>query len=176
MKKIINMAAIVMMTFPSMAQQKANIGMTINEVKKLYADVKTEHYENTITLTRSDILHGMPVEWGYRFENDKLNWIYFHKYIDELDKSHFDQCLDVTKNIIKDVTAMFGKPDTLVEGNTQFIYPYEKRHWGYDVLEARWNNANGMKIKVAFDFMGAKGEYHFIVNVNYFDKGYPYFD
>lgn len=176
MKKIISMAAMVMILVTSMAQQKATIGMTINEVKKLYADVKTQHYENTITLTRSDILHGMPIEWGYRFENEKLNWIYFHKYVDELDKTHFDQCLDVTKKIIKDVSDIHGKPDTLIEGNSQFINPYEKRHWGYEVLEARWNNANGMKIKVEFTFMGGKGEYHFIVSVNYFDKEYPYFE
>ena len=158
------------------AQSKANIGMSIKEVSKLYPKTNSSAYENTITLSMTDTLYGLPGEWGFRFENNKLNWIHFSKYIDDIEKPNFDKCLNVTEKLIQDYSKAFGKPDTTIIGDTTFVDPYKKHHWGYDVIEARWNNSNGMKIKVEFTFFGGKGEYHFIVTINYFDKEYPYFD
>lgn len=158
------------------AQSNARIGMSIEEVQKLYPKTQTSTYENTITLSFNDTLYGLPGEWGFRFENNKLNWIFFSKYIDEINKQNFAKCLKAAKKIIVDYTKTFGKPDSTIIGDTTFIDPYKKHHWGYDVIEARWNNYNGMKVKVEFKFFGGKGEYHFIVTINYFGKDYPYFD
>jgi hypothetical protein len=150
--------------------------MNIEKVKQLYPTAKSSTYENTITLSYNDTLYGLSGEWGCRFENDKLNWIHFDRYIDKIEKQNFDKCLIATNNIIKDYTKAFGKPDTTIIGDTTFVDPYQKHHWGYDVIEARWNNFNGMKIKVEFTFFGGKGDYQFIVIINYFDKDYQYFD
>ena len=160
----------------SVTQTKAIIGMKIEEVQKLYPQAQPSTYENTITLSFKDTLYNLPGEWGYRFKNNALEWIHFDKYIDEIEKLNFDKCLKTTEMLITDYTKSFGKPDTTIIGDTTFIDPYKKHHWGYDVIEARWNNYKGMKVKVEFTFMGGKGEYHFLVNINYFDKNYPYFD
>jgi len=162
--------------FPFKAQTKITIGMSPDSVKKIYPGMKESRYENSVTLSRKDNLYGLEDEWGYRFENGKLDWIYFDKYLDTLTEKNFKLYLTTTKKIIIDYTKAYGKPDTTITGNTKFIDPYKKHHWGYDVLEARWNNYRGMKIKVEFTFMGGKGEYHFLVKINYFDKEYPYFD
>jgi hypothetical protein len=158
------------------AQTKASIGMNMDEVKKLYPQTKSSTYENTITLSFNDTLYGLPGEWGYRFKNNQLEWIHFDKYFDEINKTNFDKCLTATKKVITDYTKAFGKPDTTIIGDTTFVDPYVKHHWGYDVIETRWNNYKGMKIKMEFTFLGGKGEYNFLVKINYFDKSYPYFD
>lgn len=169
---------LVLLLFPLIlsAQQKASIGMGLDEVKKLYPGMRQSQYENQITLIHPDTLYGLTSEWGYRFENNKLDWIYFSKYIDTLNETNFNKCLAATMHLIADYSMEFGAPDTLIPGTLHFRDPYTDHHWGYDVIEARWNDANGMKIKIEFTFMGGKGEYHLIVIVNYFDKNYPYFE
>ena len=160
----------------SFAQSKASIGMTTDEVKKIYPGMESNTYQQTITLSRTEDLYGIDGTWGYRFEGDKLNWIHFDKYIDKINDKNFEKCLTATKQIISDYTRLYGNPDTTITGNTKFIDPYKEKHWGYDVLEARWKHHNGMKIKVEFTFMGGKGQYNFLVKINYFDKSYPYYD
>ncbi|OFY83778.1 MAG: hypothetical protein A3F72_07310 [Bacteroidetes bacterium RIFCSPLOWO2_12_FULL_35_15] len=160
----------------SSAQQKAKIGMTVNEVMKLYPNIKSDTVGNEITLSRTENLYGLNDTWGYRFKEEKLDWIFFHKYIKETTSSNFNDCLKATQKLIEDYTNAYGKPDTTLIGNTSFIDPYVKKHWGYDVLEVRWQNYNDMKIKIEFTFMGGKGEYYFLVQIHYFDKNYPYFD
>jgi hypothetical protein len=158
------------------AQPGVTIGMTLDEVNKKYPGLKSGTYENTITLERPVNLYGLDDSWGYRFEGEKLTWIFFHKYIDELNDTNFKKCLSATRSIIKDFTQLYGKPDSTITGDTTFIDPYKKMHYGYDVMEVRWKDVNGMKIKVEFTFMGGKGEYHLLVTVNYFGKYYPYFE
>lgn len=158
------------------SQPDISIGMAIDEVKKNYPDMKETKYQGTITLERYENLHGLNGYWGYRFEHDKLNWFFFHKYIDKINEENFKKCFTSTKNIISDCIKQYGSPDTVITGDTTFTDPLVKRHWGYDVIEARWKNHRGMKIKVEFTFMGGKGEYHFLVNINYFDKNYLYYD
>lgn len=162
--------------FTIYSQSKVVIGMSTNEFNKIYPSLNNIRYENESTYTRADNIYGIENEWGYRFENDKLNWIYFMNYIDSLDENNFHKCLTAAQNVIKDYTQQYGKPDTVIIGDTTFVDPYVKIHWGYDVIEARWENYNNMKIKVEFTFMGGKGGYHFLFKINYFDKSYPYFD
>jgi hypothetical protein len=56
------------------------------------------------------------------------------------------------------------------------VDPLKKMHYGYDVLEARWKNYGGQKMKVEFTFFGSKGDYQFIVMITHFDKDYPYYE
>ncbi len=158
------------------AQSKVVIGMTLEDVNKLYPNLKSTTYENTITLERPENLYGLDDTWGYRFEGGKLTWIFFDKYIQEINDTNFRKCLSATKHLINDYTRFYGKPDTTIIGDTSFIDPYKKHHWGYNVIEARWKNYENMKIKVEFTFMGGKGQYSFLVKICFFDKDYPYYD
>lgn len=157
-------------------QSKVKIGMSLDDFTKIYTGLEQQRYENSLTLLRPENLFGLEEKWGYRFEKGKLDWIYFNKYQDEISEDNFDQCLAATREIISAYTLTYGKPDTLISGDTLFRDPYQKRHWGYDVIEARWKNVNGMKIKVEFTFFGGKGEYSLLVKINYFDKNHPYYD
>jgi len=150
--------------------------MTIDEVKKIYPNLKSTTYENTITLERPETLYGLEDKWGYRFEGGKLTWIFFDKYINEINDTNFHKCLSATRHLINDYTRFYGMPDTTIVGDTNFIDPYKKHHWGYGVMETRWKNYNNMKIKVEFNFMGGKGQYSFLVKICFFDKNYPYYD
>lgn len=158
----------------STAQTRLKLGMSLEEVLEIYPDLKSSKYENTKTLTKAETIHGLESEWGFRFEDKILNWIYFMKYIDDIDEANFNKCLNATNHIIEDFTKVYGNPDIVEKGNDKFVDPYEKRHWGYDVIKAKWLNYKGMKIIVQFDFFGGKGEYHFIVKVDYHDKDYAF--
>jgi hypothetical protein len=154
-----------------------DIGSDISEVRKqLPPGVKESAYKNTITLSAPADLQGLESYWNYRFTDNKLDWKHFHKYLSEVTRENFDRCLEATRKIIKAYTLEYGKPDTVMTGNTQFIDPFKEKHPGYPVLEARWNNIRGARISAGFIFMGGKGEYNFLVKVNYFSKDYPYFD
>lgn len=157
----------------AIAQTKVKIGMTLDEVKKILPNAKSEGDQNTITLSEPANLYGLKASWGYRFENEKLTWIFFMKYIDETDKNNFNKCLSATKKIIKDYAKHYGKPDSTVVGKTTFLETY---NLSYDVLKAYWKNYNGMKIKVDFNVMNGKSPKTFLVQINYHDKDYPYYE
>ena len=176
MKKIILLILALIVSVQQYAQQEVFIGMSIEQVKKIFPDAEESHYENTTTLTWKATFYGLEDNIGYRFEEGKLNWIFFHKYISEINEENFNKCLIAAQQIIADYSKTCGEPDTTIIGDTTFIDPYKKRHWGYDVIQARWKNYKNMKIKVEFTFFGGKGEYHFIVSINCFDKDYPYYD
>lgn len=158
------------------AQSKAIIGMTIDEVKKIYPDAT----ENKNILSRSENIYGLDIYgvggggWSYFFEKGKLTTIRFDKYIGEentkITSKSFEKCLSATNQLIKGYTEQYGNPDTTIIGNTKFVDPHKKRHWGYDVIEAQWKDYKGMKIKIRFDFFGDKGIYNLIVTINYFNK------
>lgn len=176
MKSILFIPVFLLSFITSIAQPKVSIGMTLEEVKKIYPNAKSDVYENTITLSIPVSFFGRDDSWGFRFEKNKLNWIFFHKYVDEISETNFTKSLYATRKIIEDFTISFGKPDSLVVGDTLFKDPYKTKHWGYDVIEAYWKNYKGMKCKIEFTFMGGKGEYHYLVSINIFDKNYPHYN
>ncbi len=175
MKKLLSILIFFSSTI-SFSQQKAKIGMSLHEAKKQYPYAKESKYQDEINLTVEDSLHGLVSAWGLNFKEDKLTWILFSKYIGELSDANFKKCLKATKEIIADYTKWYGEPDEEITGNQKYVDPYKKKHWGYDVLEARWKNVNGEKMKVEFAFMGGKGEYQLLVVVNHFHKDYPYYE
>lgn len=150
--------------------------MSVEQAKKLYPNAKESRYQEEISLTIEDTLHGLGSAWGLNFKEDKLTWMMFNKYIGELSDANFKKCLKATKEIIADYTKWYGEPDETITGNQKYVDPYKKKHWGYDVLEARWKNVNGEKMKVEFTFLGGKGEYQFLVVITHFHKDYPYYE
>ena len=158
------------------SQQKAKIGMSLEQAKKLYPKAKESKYQEEINLTHEDTIHGLVSAWGLNFKDDKLSWMMFNYYDGKLSETNFKKCLKATKEIIADYTKWYGEPDELITGNQKYVDPYKKKHWGYDVLEARWKNVNGEKMKVEFTFLGGKGEYQFLVVITHFHKDYPYYE
>ena len=103
--------------YSSYSQSKATIGMTEDQVQKIYPNMVSTIYENTKTLSRTENLYGIDGEWSYRFENEKLNWIHFDKYIDEINDTNFTKCLSATRKTIADFTKSYGNPDTTIIGD-----------------------------------------------------------
>ncbi len=158
------------------SQPKAKIGMSLEDARKLFPNAIESKYEKTITLVNADTIHGLADAWEYNFTDGKLKSMSFSKYIDVISEANFKKCLKATKEIIADYTLLYDAPDEETEGKQKFVDPYKEHHYGYDVLEARWKNASGQKIKIEFTFFGGKGEYHFIVVINHFEKDYQYYD
>ena len=144
--KILLLSIFNLLTFTTiLAQPKVSIGMTLEEVKKIYPNAKSDTYEKTITLSVPVSFFGLENSWGFRFENNKLNWIFFHNYNDEINEINFKKSLSAAKKIIDEFTVSFGKPDSMVVGDTLFKDPYKKVHWGYDVIEVYWKNHKGRR-------------------------------
>jgi hypothetical protein len=152
------------------------LGMDVKSFAKVFPELFPKGIGMSGQWHREQELYGISGSWSYTFENDKLTWMHFNRYIDEINEANFNKCLSATKQLIKDYSGSYGIPDTTMIGDTTFLDPIKKRHWGYDVIEARWKDYRGMKIKIEFTFMGGKGDYHFLVEINYFDKSYPYYE
>jgi hypothetical protein len=123
-------------------------------------------------------LHGVTGEWVYSFDKGKLGWYGFSKYwseAGEITPENFDKGLTAARALIAYYTTKLGKPQASSEKNTRFKDPAKIRHWGYEVIEARWVSPQG-KLKVSFDFHGGKGVYFLLLKVGVFRKDYPFFD
>jgi hypothetical protein len=153
-----------------------SLGMNVNDFAKVFPQL----FPNGIDLTgqwgRKEKIYGLDGGWAYDFESGKLNWMLYDNYIQEINAKNFDKSFSATKHLIADYAGIYGKPDSTIIGDTVFKDPAKQHHWSYDVIEAYWKNANDMKIKIEFTFMGGKGEYAFLVKITFFDKKYPYFD
>lgn len=142
-------------------------GMTVKEFKKIHPDLKLK--DGGGQWTREAEIYGLKGKWAYQFKDGKLEWFLFDYYLQDykkLNEKNFKKCLGSTKKIMSDLTKLYGKPAKIEEGTTRFRDPSKDRHWGYDVIEGRWNTGK-MKIKAKFKFFGGKGEYFFTVSVNY---------
>jgi hypothetical protein len=157
-----------------LAQPKAVIGTTLTEFEKEYPKMPRQIYEDEVTFSEKFRVSGFDVSWSYKFKKGRLEWIYLQKYIQMVNQKNFDRCLKLTKKIITDFTTYYGDADNMEEGDTTYVDPYVKRHWGYDVIRAVWKNYKGMKIKVRFTFKGGKGDYSFLVSVDFHDSSYPF--
>jgi hypothetical protein len=152
------------------------LGMDVKDFAKVFPTLFPNGVKISGQWGRDQQLYGLDGSWSYQFEDGKLTWIHFQKYKNEINETNFNMCLSATEKLIDDYTKLYDKPDTVIIGNKSFLDPIKNHHWGYDVMEARWKNTNGQKIKIEFTFMGGKGEYSFLVIINFFDKDYPYYD
>ena len=161
---------------PAEAVGRFYLGENVNDFAKVFPSL----FQNGVGLTgqwgRDEKLYGLDGGWAYNFDSGKLEWMLYDNYIHEITQANFDKCLSASKHLVKDYTAIYGQPDTTMIGDTTFKDPAEKRHWGYDVMEVRWKDYKGEKLKIEFTFMGGKGEYAFLVKIAFFEKNYPYYD
>src|SRR5258706_3437624 len=131
-----------------MGQSTIQLGISEAELKQIYPDVNSSSSDNVILLTRKEAMHGLKVDWHYRFEKQKLSRFGWSKYFQdqELTKGNFEKCLKVSQQLINDLTKKYGIPASLETGDTTFVDPYVKHHWGYEVIKAKWRNADGMNV------------------------------
>jgi hypothetical protein len=176
MKKIVSFLIFTSICLFCFSQAEAEIGISEAEFIQNFPDYKFEKYENTTVYLKPETIYGIEDCWLYRFENGPLSHVLFLHYDNKIDSENFNLNLSAAKHLIQDFTELYGAPDSLMIGDTIFVDPYIQQHWGYDVIEARWNGINGMKIKVGFNFFGGKAEYSFIFTVSYHSEDYPYFD
>jgi len=156
----------------NMVNNNITIGMFINEFKQIYPIIESTKYQNTESFTRKETIYGIEGKWYYEFKNSKLTWFKFDKYINEINQENFNKCLKVIQEITAGFIKKHGKPIS-TSGNSKFRDPYKDHHWGYEVLKTVWKTDN-MKIKVEFYFMGARGEYNFIVKIDFHNESYEY--
>lgn len=165
-----------LLSFAASSQPKAKIGMSIDEVKALYPNANSVFNESNSVITQKETIYGLENEWGFRFRDEKVDWIYFHHYENDFNEENFAVFFNAAKKTIADYESIFGQADQIEIGDTVFKDPYIERHWGYDVITAKWTNAQEMKIKVQFHFAGGKAHYYLLFKIHFFDKEYPYFE
>lgn len=154
------------------AQNRLAIGMTMEECTRIYPGLESNVHEKSTQVKRPETLHGLEGHWTYNFEDTRLKWMQWSRYNDQVSDSNFAQCLSAARHLIDDYTLEYGKPNVFVTGDTTFAL----KATGYDVIQARWNDAKGMKINIYFKFLGGKTPYTFLVAVKQFDKSYPYWE
>ena len=177
MKKLLLLFSMFIFSASLFSQEKNRIyiRMDMYLFKMAYPKVIPANASTTGQWARADSLYGLPGSWSYTFTDGKLEWCLWDIYIDSLTNNNFRKCLAATKALIKKYTADYGKPLEYNVTDTTFRDPYVERHCGYDVMNAKWMT-DKIKFKIDFDFMGGKGEYHFLVKMGFFDKDYPYWD
>jgi TPP-dependent trihydroxycyclohexane-1,2-dione (THcHDO) dehydratase len=158
----------------NMKNKLVYIGMSIDDFKNIYPEVVPEDYSSTQAFERQETIAGIDGKWYYDFKDSKLTWFQFDRYFNEINQANFDKCLKETRQIIADYKEKYGEPIKYEEEETKFKDPYKERHWGYDVTKAVWQT-DKMKILVEFHFMGGKGEYNFIIKIDFQDRNYEYF-
>jgi len=158
------------------AQMKKAIylGISLDDFRKIYPEIVPAETADYLTLKREDNIYGLSGKWVYSFKKNKLDWYKFEVYINEINQDNFNKCLIATQKIIEDYRSIYGEPIKYKEGKTEFIDPFKQMHHGYKVLSAVWKSG-GEAFEVQFKFYGSKGEYYFIVSIDFQDAEFAYF-
>jgi hypothetical protein len=160
--------------FPSQAFAEKNPmktgifpGMTITEFKKIYPKVAPD--TDTRQCQMKEKIHDLDGKWTFDFKDGKLDWITYDYYVQEvenLNEENFNKCLKGAQAINSDLTKIYGKPTEFKEGAKKFRDPAKDHHWGYEVIQAKWQT-DKFKINAGFEFFGGKGEYFFVVDAHF---------
>jgi hypothetical protein len=148
-------------------------GMSLDAFLQVHPDLGRPAGPDT-QVTRTETRQGLDGTWTYEFEDGKLDWWVWDATIDELNEDNFRKCLEAASALIDEAKATSGSPVSLERGQTAFRDPKVQRHWGYDVVEAKWK-ADDVWFKISFRFKGAKGMYAFLVKSEFFRPGYEFF-
>ena len=138
------MIYLVLMLLGFQIPPSIQLGMSEAALNQIYQGLKTTKYHSETNCHRPETIEGVAVEWVYRFENDKLNWVFLHHYSDELNKENFELCLKMAKNLIEEHSKIYGKP-ILKEGNRHFVDPYKNKP--RSVIRVRDESQNGKEPK-----------------------------
>jgi hypothetical protein len=158
-------------------KEKFFIGMDIKDFAKNFPQLMPYGVLEWGQSGFTEIIHGLDGKWFFDFENDTLENYSYSKYFneyDELTEENFKKCLEATEQLIKDYTNVYGEPTELIVGDTAYKDPSKEKHWGYDVIEARWIN-DQQKFKIDFQFSGGKGVYFYLVRIEAYKPDYEYF-
>lgn len=127
--------------------------------------------------SKKEKIYGVEGSWSYVFDQGKLDCYSFNRWWQEpsdVNAENFSKGLKAARALIKEYKTKYGKPMSYYERNTSFKDPAKYHHWGYEVIEAKWERPKE-KIKVSFEFNGGKQQYFLLLNVSVFNKDYPYF-
>lgn len=150
------------------AHQGIRLGMELKELSSLLpAGQLKKIYTNQWAFEEE--LYGLKGKWVYNFKDGKVQWFSYGAYFVEpkdLNRHNFDKCLSAARHLIEDYTKLYGRPNEFKKGRQEFIDPYKKHHWGYDVVSAGWTDGDET-ISVSFNFQGSKGIYFFVVEIRH---------
>lgn len=113
-------------------------------------------------------------KWSFTFKENKLFWYIFNAYEYNFSKQTFNIFLESTNKIIDLFSKKFGNPFKIESKNLVYIDPFVKRHYGYNVKSALWSTPN-TDFKVQFKFSGSRGDYYFLLKIDFHAPNYEYF-
>lgn len=150
------------------------VGMPSSDFEKIFTECKPKTEKADYQGGVSVIVDSINGTWTFNIKNRKLNWYMFNSYSDDITENQFKKYLAAYNELKKQLESKYGKAKEEKKHDTEFKDPYIKRHWGYSVIESVWVN-DKMKIKLEFKFMGGKGDYNFLLKVEFQDKDYEFF-
>ncbi len=170
---VILLGVLLLLSFANVAfagetiiSKKLYPGMSVTQFKKVCPKLSPK---DTGQIYLDETIHGLDGKWSFEFKDGKLAWTMYNFYIqkyEDLNEKNFNKCLKATEKIIADLTKLYGKPTDVEEGTKKFRDPAKDHHWGYEVIKATWKKEN-YEIKARFKFFGGKGEYFFLVNMEF---------
>ncbi len=150
------------------------IGLDVSSFAKIYPDIVGNKIDDNFQYNTDEIIFNLKGKWAYNFSEGKLEWIMFNSYCNNIDKKNFALYLTDTERVVSLLQGKYGMPVELNYNEKKYIDPFVKRHWGYDVVSAIWRTGK-MDFKVSFKFAGARGEYNFLMKMEFHEVGYKYF-
>jgi hypothetical protein len=158
----------------TMEQKLPTIGMDFSQFSSDYPNIVKDKTDGNKQYNIEDTIQSINGGWAYNFAENKLQWIMFNSYSDEISQENFDNYSSAAQQVIEDYKSKYGEPTEFEFENKTFKDPYTERHYGYDVISAIWRT-DEMDFKIEFTFMGGKGEYNFLFKMEFHEHGYEYF-
>jgi len=152
-----------------------HVGMSIKEFDNIFPNIVDVENQKDSQITIEQELFGFQNGWAFQFKEGKLEWYLWDCYVDDINEENFNKCLSITDTLKTELTNIYGQPYNEIVGDKTFKDPYVQMHWGYDVVEYKWKT-DKMKFKLTFHFFGGKGQFNFIVKMEFYGLDYEYFD
>ncbi|MBP6641312.1 MAG: hypothetical protein KA293_13555 [Bacteroidia bacterium] len=114
--------------------------------------------------------NGLPGKWTFNFDEGKLTFAGFSHYDGEVSANSIQGCMNAAEQMIDSLQNVYGAPDEYYSKEIMYRGMEEMEANMLRMCEAKWRNANGMKIRVDCRQLRGKSEPQLTLSVDYSEK------
>ncbi|MEY3443188.1 MAG: hypothetical protein RLZZ519_1469, partial [Bacteroidota bacterium] len=115
-------------------------------------------------------VNGLEGKWTFNFDEGKLTFAGFSHDDGEVSDNTIQGCMDAAEQVIDSLQYVYGAPNEYYTKESQYRGMEEDEANSMRMCEAKWRNANGMKIMVQCRQLRGKSEPQLTLSVDYSEK------
>jgi hypothetical protein len=143
------------------------LGMQVQDFAKVFPSLFPNGTDWTGQWQQATTEKDLAGVWTFDFDAGKLTHAAFLHFSEDLSSNSAIKCIQGTEEIIDSLQKVYGKPNAYYSRESESRGDQGMASISLRMLEAQWDNANGMKINIECMQFGGKSEPQYTVTLHF---------